>query len=214
VGWALGDGREHGDDPAWDAVEAEALYALLEKEVIPEFYNRDPKGIPVAWVARVRNSMARLTPRFSANRTVREYAEQYYLPAAAAYRKRAADKGTIGAQVVNWQRALSKSWSGLRFGEMKVASDGENHLFEVQVYFNDLEPNAVLVELYAEGVNGGDPVPQEMTRGQQLAGAGNGHIYTSSVPSSRPAADFTVRVIPYHPGALVPLEAAQILWQR
>jgi len=56
VGWALGDGREHGDDPAWDAAEAEPLYDLLEREVIPEFYNRDEHGIPRAWVARMRES--------------------------------------------------------------------------------------------------------------------------------------------------------------
>src|SRR5208283_288043 len=80
VGWALGDGREHGDDPAWDAAEAEALYDLLEREVIPEFYARDAQGIPTAWVARMRESMARLTPRFSVNRTVREYTGQHYLP--------------------------------------------------------------------------------------------------------------------------------------
>ena len=84
VGWALGDGREHGDDPAWDAVEADALYELLEREVIPEFYARDEQGIPTAWVARMRESMARLTPRFSANRTVRESAEQHCLPALPA----------------------------------------------------------------------------------------------------------------------------------
>jgi len=72
VGWALGDGQEHGEDPAWDAAEADALYDLLEREVIPEFYARDEQGIPRAWVARVRESMARLTPRFSTNRTVRE----------------------------------------------------------------------------------------------------------------------------------------------
>ena len=98
VGWALGDGQEHGDDPAWDAIEADALYDLLEQEVIPEFYARDEHGIPTAWVKRMRESMARLTPRFSANRTVREYTEQHYLPAAAAYRTRAADKGAVGRQ--------------------------------------------------------------------------------------------------------------------
>jgi glycogen phosphorylase len=53
VGWALGDGQEHGDDPAWDAIEAEALYDLLERAVIPEFYTRDEKGIPIASVARI-----------------------------------------------------------------------------------------------------------------------------------------------------------------
>jgi starch phosphorylase len=213
VGWALGDGKEHGDDPAWDAVEAEALYELLEKEVIPEFYNRDQKGIPLAWVARIRESMARLTPRFSANRAVREYTEQYYIPAASAYRERAADKGAMSVRMVNWRRTLEENWSYLRFGDMKVASDGENHLFEVQVYHNSLDPNAVLIELYADGVNGGEQVRQQMKRNGQLVGA-KGYVYSSSVPASRPATDFTARVIPYHPGAAVPLEAAQILWQR
>ena len=71
LGWAIGDGREHGDDPAWDATEAEELYELLEREVVPQFYTRDENGIPAAWVARVRESMARLTPRFSSNRAVR-----------------------------------------------------------------------------------------------------------------------------------------------
>ncbi|HAU19342.1 MAG TPA: DUF3417 domain-containing protein, partial [Marinobacter adhaerens] len=69
VGWALGDGQEHGDDPFRDAAEADALYDLLEREVIPEFYTRDEQGIPSAWVNRMRESMARLTPRFSTNRT-------------------------------------------------------------------------------------------------------------------------------------------------
>ena len=106
VGWALGDGQEHGDDPAWDAVEADQLYDLLEREVIPEFYTRDQSDIPTAWVKRMRESMARLTPRFSADRTVREYTEQRYLPAATAYRERRADKGAIGRKMVDWQHSL------------------------------------------------------------------------------------------------------------
>ena len=77
VGWALGDGREHGDDTDWDVVEADALYDLLEREVIPEFYSRDESGIPTAWVRRMWESMAQLTPRLTANRTVREYTEQH-----------------------------------------------------------------------------------------------------------------------------------------
>jgi starch phosphorylase len=213
VGWALGDGKEHGDDPAWDVAEAEALYTLLDREVIPEFYTRDSNGIPGPWVARIRESMGRLTPRFSANRTVREYTEQYYIPAAAAYRERAADKGAMGVQLVNWHRALEQDWSNLCFGEMKVASDGGKHVFEVQVYLSDLDPNSVQVELYAEGLNGDKSVRQEMMRGQELADA-NGYIYSAQVPSIRPAKDYTARVIPHRSGAVVPLEAARILWQR
>lgn len=106
VGWALGDGQEHGDDPAWDAIDAERLYDLLEREVIPEFYARDEHGIPTAWVTRMRESMALLTPHFSTNRTVREYTEHHYLPAASAYRERAADSGAVGRNMVNWEQTL------------------------------------------------------------------------------------------------------------
>jgi starch phosphorylase len=214
VGWALGDGQEHGDDLAWDGAEAEALYDLLEREVIPEFYTRDEQGIPSAWVARMRESMAQLTPRFSTNRAVREYTEQYYFPAASAYRERAADKGAIGVQVVNWRHALEQKWVALRFGEVKVETDGEQHIFEVQVYLDDLEPEAVRVEIYADGVQGGAPVRQEMKRVRQLVGATNGYAYRAGVPAVRPATDYTMRLIPHHDGVAVPLEAARILWQR
>lgn len=214
VGWALGDGKEHGDDPAWDARDAEALYDLLEREVIPEFYSRDGNGIPTAWVARMRESMARLTPRFSSNRAVREYTEEHYLPAATAYRARAAEKGAAGLQLVNWRRSLEQKWSSLRFGEAKVETSSGQFVFEVHVYLDDLDPDAVRVELYADGENGAAPVRQEMNRVRRLVGAAGGYVYGAAVPATRPAADYTARVIPNRDGVAVPLEAAQILWQR
>ena len=107
LGWALGDGQEHGNDPDQDRAEAEGLYDALEREVIPEFYARDEKSIPAAWVARMRESMARLTPQFSADRAVREYTEQHYIPAAAAYRARTAHGGADGRKLVDWQHGPS-----------------------------------------------------------------------------------------------------------
>ncbi len=214
VGWALGDGREHGDDPVWDAVEAEALYDLLEREVIPEFYTRGESGIPTAWVKRMRESMARLTPRYCASRTVREYTEQHYLPAATAYYSRMADKGAIGRQVVDWQHRLEQQWATLRFGEVKVETRGEQHIFEVQVDLGDLGPEAVRVELYADGVMGGSPVRQEMKRVRAQAGSSAGAVYSAVVSAARPAGDYTARVIPRRDGVAIPLEDARILWQR
>jgi starch phosphorylase len=216
VGWALGDGQEHGDDPAWDTAEADALYELLEREVIPEFYTRDEQGIPAAWVNRMRESMAQLTPRFSTNRAVREYTEQHYLPAASAYRERSADKGAIGVALVDWRHTLEQKWAALRFGEVKVESDGEQHVFEIQVYLDDLDldPEMVRVELYANGVNGAAAERVEMQRVRQLVGAANGYAYRAEVPAARPASDYTARLIPRHDGAAVPLEAPYILWQR
>jgi starch phosphorylase len=214
VGWALGDGQEHGDDPAWDAFEAEALYNLLEREVVPEFYSRDERGIPAAWVKRMRESMAQLTPRFSASRAVREYSEQHYLPAAAAYRERAANKGAIGKQVVDWGHAVDSAWGSVRFGALRVETNADHHIFEVEIFLNDLDPNAARVELYADGINGGDPAHVEMKCAGTLPNAVRGRIYRATVPSTRAVKDYTARVIPQRSGVAVPLESARILWQR
>jgi len=214
VGWALGDGQEHGDDPAWDAVEANALYNVLEREVIPEFYARDKNGIPIAWVKRMRESMARLTPRFSADRTVREYTEQHYVPAAAAYCSRVANNGASSRQMVDWQNDLEQNWATVHFGKVKVETRDTQHLFEVQVCLNDLDPKAVRVELYANGTNGGAPVRQEMKHLSQLAGVAGGHIYSVEVLAVRPPGDYTARIIPHYDGVAVPLEEARILWQH
>jgi starch phosphorylase len=210
----LGDGREHGDDPAWDAVEAGALYDLLEREVIPEFYSRDDKGIPTAWIARMRESMARLTPRFSASRAVREYTEQHYIPAAAAYRERAANKGEVGRQVVDWLHAVDRKWDSLRFGDLRVETGAGSHVFELEIFLNDLNPNEVRVELYADGINGGDPVREEMKCAPPLPDASLRCVYRATVPSARPAGDYTARVLPQRSGVAVPLESTRILWQR
>lgn len=214
VGWALGDGREHDSDPEWDAAEAESLYDLLEHEVIPTFYDRDSHGVPGKWVARMRESMARLTPRFSANRTVREYTERYYLPAAVAYQKRVAEQGVLGAQILQWQRAIAQQWASVHFGDLLVTSSNHHHEFRVQVYLGELPTEAVRVELYADAQDGGSSVRQEMARLQELIGAINGYVYHAAVPADRPVDDYTPRLVPYHPDAVVPLEAPQILWFR
>jgi starch phosphorylase len=214
VGWALGDGQEHGDDLAWDAAEADALYALLEQQVVPEFYTRNAVGIPTAWVARMRESMAQLTPRFSANRAVREYTEQHYLPAAAAQRARTADGGAVAARLVAWRRALDQHWPLIRFGEATVQIADQLQVFDIQLYLDDLPPDSVGVELYADAVDGTGPVRHGMTRISRLQGSANGYLYQASVPASRPATDYTARVLPQLAAAAVPLEATHILWQQ
>ncbi|MGA3178928.1 MAG: alpha-glucan family phosphorylase [Verrucomicrobiota bacterium] len=214
LGWALGDGQEHDDDPAWDDAEAQMLYERLEREVVPEFFSRNDQGIPLAWVARMRESMARLTPLFSADRAVREYTEQHYLPAAAALRSRVANKGASGGQIAAWRHSLELKWGALRFGQLKAQTQGGQHLFEVQVYLHDLDPKSVQTELYADGVNGGSPERQEMKNVRPLAGVSGGYVYSAAVSAARPVGDYTARVIPRCDGVAIPLEAAQILWQR
>jgi starch phosphorylase len=214
LGWALGDRQEHGTDSDWDSAEAEMLYASLEREVIPEFYTRNEQGIPTAWVARMRESMARLTPRFSASRTVREYTAQHYLPAASAYQVRAADQGAAARKLVDGRNALAQKWSTFRFGAITVETNGEQHIIVVEVFLHDASPDTVRVELYADGANGGNAVRQEMTRLRPLPGKVGGHVYRATVSSVRPATDYTARIVPHFDGLAVPLEAGWILWQK
>jgi starch phosphorylase len=213
VGWALGDGREH-TEPEWDATEAEALYHLLEQEITPAFYTRDAQGIPRGWVRRIRASMAHLAPQFSSDRMVREYVERTYLPAAAAYQRRSADHGQLAKELYGWWTTLQAHWHEVRFGAVEVSREGDGWAFGVRVYLGEIPTASVRVELYADPTDGEEPLRTEMERGDTIPGAINGYVYNARIPTSRPAEDFTPRVVPSHPEARVPTEAPLICWQR
>ena len=213
VGWALGDGREHDRDPDWDATEAEQLYQLLEDEVIPTFYDRDEHGISNLWVARMWASMSLLTPQFSSNRMVREYVEKLYLPAAEAYNRRSGNHGQGGKEIVEWGERIAAHWSYVHFGRLQVRSTDSSHHFSVPVYCDDLDPNFLRVELYADPEEPGQAaecIPMES--GEPLSGTVNGFNYQGTVPARRPVSAYTPRIIPNHPLASVPLEDQHILW--
>ncbi len=214
LGWAIGDGQEHGDDATWDTIEADALYTLLENEVIPQFYQRDKNGIPTVWVSRMRESMARLTPYYSADRTVREYTEDRYLPAASAYLERAANKGDLGRRIVDWQNDIEQKLDQLRFGELKVDTHDQLHRFEIQIDLSNLNPESVRIELYATGVDGGPATHHPMQASGETSGETRQSIYLVEIPSSIPSDDYTVRAIPNFPGVAIPLEESRIRWQR
>jgi glycogen phosphorylase len=213
VGWAIGDGKEHGDDPAWDHADAEALYDVLEKEIIPEFYTRDEHDIPRSWVARIRESMAALTPAFSANRTVRQYAEEQYLPAAAAYAARASSDAKLTAAFLAWQGEIARNWNDVHFGALNVTAQEGDLVFNVETYLGHLDPSSVRVELYAEPPDNGSAFRQEMHPTRSPAHESGAYLYETRTPATRPASDFTARILPYHALAL-PTEIGQIVWQK
>jgi glycogen phosphorylase len=207
VGWAIGDGREHDHDMAWDGHEARDLYDLLEREIIPLFYQRDEQGLPREWIKRIRESMARLTPRFSATRAVTEYTTKYYIPAAIAYRNRSKDQSALSADIVKWKHSIEKNWLHIRFTYVKAETHQDRHVFEVRIDFGHMDPDSVTVQLFANGVT-----PQDMTREKMKEE--NHYLYWISLPAIHSITDYTPRIIPYHPGVSIPLEAPQILWQR
>ncbi len=208
VGWAIGGRVDH--DGNGDAVDAEALYALLENEIAPEFYDRDGEGIPHRWVQRIRASIGDLVERFSSDRMVREYVEGAYLPSAAAYRARAADGAALAAELETWQAHVDDAWGTQRFGRVEIGPDDGGWRISAQVFLGDLRPDAVQVQAYADDAAG--PRIQPMPLDHPIAGAVNGHAFSAVVPADRPIEHYTARVVAWHPAASIPLEASHIAW--
>ncbi|GLU57259.1 alpha-glucan phosphorylase [Dyadobacter frigoris] len=213
VGWAIGDRAEHGEDAGWDASEANTLYGLLENQIVPEFYARNESGLPVRWIERVRKSMSQLTPRFSANRTVREYTEQYYLPAAANFLNRAAENGAAGVRMVAAKEDLERKWLGISAGILQIENVANSYQCRMTVQLNGINASEVSVEMYAEENNGLEseivkmlPEPKEQ--------ANDGTAFTVEFAGSRPESDYTVRIIPSYENIQVPLEDKLIFWQH
>ena len=204
--------QEHGDDPGWDAVEAGNLYDLLEQQVVPDFYSRDKNGIPVKWIEKMRKSMATLTPRFSANRVVREYTEKYYLPAAANYKKRAEDKGALAKKIIHTMNDIKNKWEQIHFGETAIENVEGGYEFKIFIRLNGIQPEQVAVELYAEGMNGAAPeiIKMETETSQNV----ENYVFHAIIKTKRKAADYTARIKPCYEGISTPLEDNRILWQR
>ena len=220
VGWAVGDGASpaaaaHEVNPASDALDAEQLYRLLETEIVPAFYQRDADGIPRAWVARVRASMARLVPRFSTNRMLREYVERLYHPGKERFARRSAYDRTLVRELQAWQGDLARAWQGLRIGSVAFSPREGELVCAAQVFLGTILPEAVRVELFADATEpGASPVVVDLVRGQAIPDAEGGWLYRGIAPDGRAAEHYTLRVVPHHADALVPLENDCILWQR
>lgn len=210
-GWAVGDGREHAE-PEWDAVEADALYRVLESEVVPCFYDRDATGVPRGWLRRVRASMRELAPRFGSGPMLREYVERLYLPAAGAYRARAADGAWEARALARWEARIAAGWADVRVGRVIADSRPDGVGVAVQVWLGGLAPADVRVELVADPVPGHGPVAEPMRLDAREGGDVGARWFTASIATSRPASHFTPRVVPSHPGATLPLELPLIRW--
>ncbi|HEA22031.1 hypothetical protein LCGC14_0837830 [marine sediment metagenome] len=210
VGWAIGDMQEHDDQQREDAEEAIALYTILEQQVVPDFYTRNDEGIPEKWVEKMRNSMAVLTPEFSANRAVREYTENHYLPAAEKYVQRAAQRGAAGIRIIHTENELKNKWNGIRLEEVKSESTEKGFVLETTISLNGIDPKNVLVELYANAFS--ECLPERIQMKSSPEQNAN-QVFKVTVITERPASDFTIRIIPNYENISVPLENNLIKWQ-
>ena len=184
VGWALGDGLEHDDDPAVDAAEAERLYDLLENEIIPEFYDRDAEGIPRRWIARVRESMARLTPAvLHQPDDAKTISSATTCPGAVAYRERA---GRGAAELLAWRETPRRALERTELRRLRGRDGGRARGTDAPVPRSRISAgrvpaDAFRVEVYAE--------PGEIHVLERDGGDAHGVFsYTASVPATdRPA---------------------------
>jgi starch phosphorylase len=215
VGWALGKDTDDPMDPTCDRVDAESLYQLLEQQVIPLFYQRDQQGVPQGWLTRMRKSMAHLTGIYSSNRMLREYAEQYYLPAAAALQERAVNACALGKSLHQWTKRVQHHWPQIRIGIVTRSTKTDLHSVTAQIYLDDLQPGDVVVELYAEPI-GEDKTAEctPMLQGDALLGATSAWLYHFSFKAIRSLENYTVRVRPFHSKLRLPLELNLICWER
>jgi starch phosphorylase len=212
LGWRIGKDVD-SDGADGDAADAEDSYAVIERHIAPEFYQRDETGLPRGWVARIRRSMAALTPAFSSARMMSQYVEGAYLPAAAALRARQADGFAQAKQLAARAGRLARAWPDLHVGAPSVTQAGGHWRFAAPVFLGEIAPDEVRVELYADPAGDGRADAIELARAQPITGALNGYVYAGDAPSSRPAGDYTVRVTPARPSGGGAAELPLIAWQ-
>ncbi len=207
-GWAIGRGEMYDDPDYQDQVEAEALYDLLEREVVPLFYDRGADGLPRRWIARMKASIRSLCPFFNTHRMLEEYTQRFYLPAAERYRMLVAGGVARARSLAEWRSRVRANWPQVRIEAVKAEMAGELQVgsdFRVRarVRLGDLTPDDVVVELYLGRVgSGGELVEPQVVEMQPVEQVGEGlYAYETGAVSCRRSGHhgYTVRVLPYHP---------------
>jgi starch phosphorylase len=220
VGWAIGRGEIYDDRDYQDQVEAGALYDLLERDVVPLFYDRGSNGLPRRWIDRMKISIGTLCHFFNTHRMVQEYTERFYLAGAQRYEQLTADGLDRAKALAAWKNRITESWSLVRvenvetqpFTELQVGNKFEAR---ARVHLGDLTPNDVRAELYLGKVDAsGELVEAEATPMQPIdPGQAGSYLFEASevICLSSGQHGYTVRVLPDHPDVATPLPGF-IVW--
>jgi starch phosphorylase len=205
-GWAIGAGEEYSDLNYQDEVESRALYDVLEKEVVPLFYDRQADGVPRGWVHRMKRSMMTVCPIFNTNRMVQEYTDRFYMRAADRHRALSENNLAGGAELARWLSKVQLEWPNVKVETVEMV--GADHMqvgadLEVvaQVSLGTLTPDDVAVELYHGDVDAAGMINAAKTA--LMAGDGRAvggvHTFQGKIPCrSSGQHGFAVRVLPKH----------------
>jgi glycogen phosphorylase len=222
-GWAIGNneighgGSHHNQTPEQnqknDAQDAEALYQLLENNIVPLFYQRNELGLPTQWLSTIRTSMEKLTPRFSSNRMLQEYLENFYFPAAVNLEARQINDNTLATELVLWHEHLHKHWHEIHTRESHISEQTDHWLAEVTVFLGGIKPNMIAVQMIADASSTQPVQVVQFNLLHKIEGSINAYRYRGQLPKSRAVHDFTLRVISAHNHVEVPAENTLIYWQ-
>lgn len=220
VGWAIGNGEMYNDPNMQDQIESQALYDLLEKEIVPLFYDRGTDRLPRRWIERMKHCMQKLAPVFNTNRMVREYAEKFYVPSLDRGRVLASDNLKRSIELARAKDRFRQRWGGIRIvgvhcngnGHYKV---GQKVSIEAMVDLPDLNPNEVSVEMYAGPITAGGgfetakPLPMQYVREM----GPNRHLFAGEIECAASGRHgYAVRIVPKHPDLATQFEPGLILW--
>ena len=204
TGWAIGDGEEYGDYNYQDAVESQALYNILENDVIPCFYEREGGGLPVNWLKRMKASMKMAIERFCAHHMVDAYNSLFYTRARNRYQELTRDNAAVAIYLKDFHQRLRHHWHQIAIerpvrnqnGPFRV---GQAFDIEAVVHLGELIPDDVNVELYygpvktVERISVGSVEPMKV----QEPLDGGRYRYVCNLPCQLPGRfGFTVRVTP------------------
>ena len=196
IGWCIGTGKRYEDLDAQDASDAESLYDWLERKIVPAFYDRDAQGLPRAWLASIRQSMASLAPTWSVHRMVHDYVESFYLPGARRARWLAAEGGARARDLASALERLRDGWPAIRVAveDVTVAPGGAMRA-EIVADLGLLEPSDVTVQLWvAPSLRAAHPLAARFE--ERRDGVAR---YSAQVPQETGTdAELVARVLPCH----------------
>ena len=220
TGWAIGRGEEYGDETYQDEVESNALYDLLEKELVPLFYNRGADGLPRGWISKMKTSMREICPVFNTNRMVKQYTEEYYLPAHARQSSLVSDQLQGAKALATWRTKMQDQWTNLKIVEVKAGGKegmkvGESLEVRAMIELGALTPEDLSVELYHGALNSNGEIvkPRILTMSALAKPKGTLYEFAGTIKSdSSGRLGFTVRVLPRHKDIDSPRKQGLVLW--
>jgi glycogen phosphorylase len=221
VGWSIGNGEEYEDHAYQDAVESQALYNILENELVPCFYDRRNGDQPNAWVGKMKASMKMAIERFCALRMVTNYVETFYGPCGREYERLTANGGDAARRFAEQAERVRTLWKEVQIGTPRRESHGVQRVgdsFHVaaEVTLGELRPDEVDVELYVGHYKTFSELADSRVVPMQVAedhGKGR-YVYSCQVGCDAAGRfGFSVRATP-HGDAWIKLTPGLITWAQ